>query len=73
MQDDFTHRTPHFGYTSEIREQSGGFPAAKSKDKSADSLQKLDGRNSRQLESHGRGSRERDNISSRNRQEEVRR
>jgi hypothetical protein len=72
-QDDFSHRTPHFGYTSEIKERSGVVPvhAVKSKVKHGDSLPKFDGHNSHQMESHGRVSRERDTSISRNRHEVV--
>jgi hypothetical protein len=74
LHDDFAHRTPHFGFTSETKEQSLVAPlqTAKSKDKAADSLHKLEGHQLRQRESHSQVSRDRDSSLSRNRQELVR-
>ena len=52
--DDLTHRTPHYGYTSEIMEQSGTVPvhATKIKEKASDSQFKQVGRNSLTKDSH---------------------
>jgi hypothetical protein len=69
--DDLTHRTPHYGYTSEITDQQGDVHAhvPKIKDSSSVSQFKQVGHNSHSKESHSRASR--DEVSSSARKKEA--
>ena len=73
LADDLTHRTPHFGYTSELRLHHESVPilSAKTKD-TADSRFRQDSQSVHAKDSHDRASRERGNSSTRGRQESVR-
>jgi hypothetical protein len=71
--DDLTHRTPHFGYTSELRLHHESIPVLSSKTKDmADSRFRQDSQSVHAKDSHDRASRERGNLSTRGRQEPVR-
>ena len=59
--DDLTHRTPYYGFTSEVKEQQGTASAlsAKTKDIAVDSRFKQDGHNSHSKGLHDRASQDR--------------
>jgi hypothetical protein len=73
MLDDLGHRTPHFGYTSEIREQRGVAPVhvAKTKDITSEPRSKPEDYVSQLKDSHDQASRVKSSSSTRSRQQPV--
>jgi hypothetical protein len=72
--DDLTHRTPHYGYTSDVTEQQGvvSAHATKIKDSASDSRFKQHDMNSNAKDSHSRPFREKISSSTKSRAEAVR-